>query len=59
MLGFDITALKSIGDALGYDARALLLLFHYAEQGLLQAVKHYGDSSQHAECLDPDSGYRR
>ncbi len=59
MLGFDITALKSISEALGYDARALLLIFHYAEQGLQQAIKHHGNNGQHAECLDPDSGYRR
>jgi hypothetical protein len=53
ILGFDLSALVSIAEALGYDAQALLLLFHYAERGILQAVKHHGDSDHEASISPP------
>lgn len=57
VVGFDAPALAAISEAMGYGTRALLLLFHHAEQGLLQAVKNHGDVSQHTQCFDPDSGH--
>lgn len=58
VVGFDLPALLTICTALGYDAQALMLLFHFAESGLKQAVRNHGDSSNE-ECVDPPDGDRR
>lgn len=52
IIGFDVQALTAIAAALGYDAAALLHLFHYAELGLHQAIKQqYGnhDNEKHSD----------
>jgi hypothetical protein len=53
ILGFDIAALISIASALAYDTRALLMLFHFAETGIQEAINH---DSEHPEHHDPHHG---
>lgn len=46
--GFDISAVLSVTQALGYDLQAVLCLLDSAESGLSEAVRKHGDgNSEH------------
>jgi hypothetical protein len=52
--GFNIQTILTVSQALGYDVSAQLQLLYYAEKGLGEAIKEYGNSN--AEHFNQDSG---
>jgi hypothetical protein len=46
--GFDVSAVLSVTQALGYDLQAVLCMLDSAESGLCEAVRKHGDgNSEH------------